>query len=191
MSSAREFRIAPATTRRRGLPAIGLSVFAPDCLDVTVIETGPEALLFASQADTHGKKIGVVEIDIFQANLIIDPDGALDRAAEAAVDKVLSPPAAGAVRQRTRFELDDGTSGVRIEVTVTRDGDGTPSTLPHLTVLALAPEDAAARGGLVAIMRSVRPAWAAADTLLETLRVLTRDGGGANDNVRVRLPFAR
>ena len=63
--------------------------------------------------------------------------------------------------------------------------------LPHLTVLALAPEDAAARGGLVAIMRSVRPAWAAADTLLETLRVLTRDGGGANDNVRARLPFAR
>lgn len=190
MSTAREFRIAPATTRRRGLPPIGLSVFAPECLEVTVIETGASALLFASEADANGRKIGVVEIDIFQANMIIDPDGALERAAEAAVAKVLSPPAAGAVRHRTRFELDDGTSGVRIEVTVTRDADGTPSTLPHLTVLALAPDDAAARGGLVAMMRSLRPAWAAADTLLETLRVVTRDGG-ANDNMRVRLPFVR
>lgn len=190
MSTAREFRIAPATTRRRGLPPIGLSVFAPDCLDVTVIETGASALLFASEEDATGRKIGVVEIDIFQANMIIDPDGALERAAEAAVATVLSPPAAGAVRQRTRFELDDGTSGVRIEVTVTRDADGTTSTLPHLTVLALAPDDAAARGGLIAMLRSVRPAWAAADTLLETLRVVTRDGG-ANDNMRVRLPFVR
>lgn len=190
MSSAREFRIAPATTRRRGLPPIGLSVFAPDCLDVTVIDTGASALLFASEADTSGKPIGVVEIDIFQANMIIDPDGALDRAAESAVDKCLSPPASGAVRQRTRFELDDGTSGVRIEVTVTRDADGTPSALPYLTVLALAPDDAAARGGLVAMVRSARPAWSAADTLFETLRVITRDNG-ANDNKRMKLPFAR
>ena len=190
MSSAREFRIAPASTRRRGLPPIGLSVFAPDCLDVTVIETGASALLFASEADTTGKRIGVVEIDIFQANMVIDPDGALERAADAVVDKVLSSPGNGAVRQRTRFELDDGTSGVRIEVTVTRDADGTPSTMPHLTVLALAPDDAAARGGLVAIVRSMRPSWAAADTLFETLRVVTRDGG-ANDNVRAKLPFTQ
>ena len=190
MSSAREFRIAPASTRRRGLPPIGLSVFAPDCLDVTVIETGASALLYASEADTTGKRIGVVQIDIFQANMVIDPDGALERAADAAIDAVLCPPAAGAVRQRARFELDDGTSGVRIEVTVTRDADGTPSTLPHLTVLALAPEDAAARGGIIAMVRSERPSWAAADTLFETLRVVTRDGG-ANDNVRTRLPFAR
>jgi hypothetical protein len=190
MSSAREFRIAPATTRRRGLPPIGLSVFAPDCLDVTVIDTGASALLFASEADAAGHKIGVVEIDIFQANMIIDPDGALERAAEAAVEKCLCPPAAGAIRQRTRFELDDGASGVRIEVLVTRDADGTPSTLPYLTVLALAPDDAAARGGLVAMVRSARPEWAAADTLFETLRVITRDTG-ANDNARARLPFTR
>jgi hypothetical protein len=190
MSSAREFRIAPATTRRRGLPPIGLSVFAPECLDVTVIDTGASALLSASEADPTGKKIGVVEIDIFQANMIIDPDGALERAAEAAVERCLSPPGSGAIRQRTRFELDDGTSGVRIEVTVTRDADGTPSTLPHLTVLALAPDDAAARGGLVAMVRSARPDWAAAETLFETLRVITRDTG-ANDNARARLPFVR
>lgn len=190
MSSAREFRIAPATTRRRGLPPIGLSVFAPDCLDVTVIETGANALLFASEADPTGRKIGVVEIDIFQANMIIDPDGALERAADEAVDKLLAPPGAGAVRHRDRFELDDGTSGVRIEVTITRDADGTPSQLPHLTVLALAPDDAAARGGLLAMVRSAKPGWAAADTLFETLRVITRETG-ANDNARVRLPFAR
>ena len=40
MSSARKFRITPATTRRRGLPAIGLSVFAPDRLEVTIVEGG-------------------------------------------------------------------------------------------------------------------------------------------------------
>lgn len=189
MSSAREFRIAPASTRRRGLPPIGLSVFAPDCLDVTVIETGASALLFASEADRTGKKIGVVEIDIFTANMVIDPDGALERAADAAVEKVLSPPAAGTIRHRERFELDDGTSGVRLEVLMTRDADGQPSALPHLVVVALAPDDAAARGGLVAMVRSARPSWSAADTLFETLRVVTRDGG-ANDNVRVKLPFA-
>lgn len=190
MSSAREFRIAPATTRRRGLPPIGLSVFAPECLDVTVIETGTSALLFASEADRSGNRIGVVEIDIFTANMVIDPDGALARAADAAVEKLIAPPAVGTVRQRSRFELDDGTSGFRVEVIMKRDLDGTPSPLPHLTVLALAPDDAAARGGLIAMVRSARPAWAAADTLFETLRVLTRDGG-ANDNVRARLPFAR
>jgi hypothetical protein len=190
MSIAREFRIAPATTRRRGLPPIGLSVFAPDCLDVTVIETGASALLCASEADSAGKKIGVVEIDIFTANMIIDPDGALERAAEEALAKVLCAPAAGTVRHRERFELDDGTSGVRLEVLMTRDADGAPSALPHLTVVALAPDDAAARGGLVTMVRSARPSWAAADTLFETLRVITRDNGGANDNVRAKLPFA-
>ncbi len=187
--SAREFRIAPATTRRRGLPPIGLSVFAPDCLEVTVIDTGASALLFASEADATGRPIGVVEIDIFAANMIIDPDGALDRAAHHAVDRVLAAPASGVIRHRERFELDDGTSGVRLEVTVTRDGDGALPALPHLTVVALAPDDAAARGGLVAMVRSARPSWTAGETLFETLRVLTRDGG-ANDN-RARLPFPR
>ncbi len=188
MSTAREFRIAPATTRRRGLPAIGLSVFAPDCLEVTVINTGASALLFASEEDRTGKQIGVVQIDIFTANMVVDPDGALERAADAALASVLCAPAAGTIRHRARFELDDGSSGMRIEVIVTRDADGAASTLPHLTVIALAPDDAAARGGLVALVRSARPSWAAADTLFETLRVLTRDGG-VNDN-RARLPFA-
>jgi hypothetical protein len=189
MSSAREFRIAPATTRRRGLPPIGLSVFAPDCLDVTVIDTGASALLCASEADSAGHKIGVVEIDIFTANMVIDPDGALERAAEDALANVLTSPATGTIRHRERFELDDGTSGVRLEVLMTRDADGAPSALPHLVVMALAPDDAAARGGLVAMVRSARSSWAAAETLFETLRVITRDGG-ANDNVRAKLPFA-
>jgi hypothetical protein len=190
MSSAREFRIHPSTVRRRGLPPIGLSVFAPECLEVTVIDTGASALFFASEADDSGRQIGVVQIDTFVANMIIDPDGALERAAEAAIDKVLAPPAAGVVRHHARFELDDGTSGVRLEVLMTRDGDGTIAALPHLTVLALAPDDAAARGGLIAMVRSARPSWAAADTLFETLRVVTRDSG-ANDNVRARLPLPR
>jgi hypothetical protein len=63
--------------------------------------------------------------------------------------------------------------------------------LPYVTVLALAPDDAAARGGLIAIVSSATPTWPAADALFETLRVLTRDGGGANDNARSRLPFTR
>jgi hypothetical protein len=191
MSSAREFRIAPATMRRRGLPPIGLSVFAPDGLEVTTIdERGATALLRAAEADSSGNRIGEMVIEVFTANMVIDPDGALERAADAALARVLVPPAAGSVRSRARFELDDGTSGLRIEVQVTRDRSGEPAALPHLVLLALAPDDAAARGGLIAIVSSAKPSWAAGDTLFETLRVLTRDGG-VNDNARAGLPFTR
>lgn len=189
MSTAREFRIAPTTTRRRGLPPIGLSVFAPDSLEVTIVEGGATTLLLAAEADAGGKRIGEIVIETFSANMVIDPDGALERAAEAALERVLAPPAAGTVRHRERFELDDGTSGLRLEVQVTRDRSGEPAALPHLALLALAPDDAAARGGLVALVWSASPTWEAADTLLETLRVITRDTG-ANDNRRPRLPFA-
>lgn len=187
MSSAREFRIAPATTRRRGLPAIGLSVFAPDGLEVTVGEDAT-ALLRAAEADPSGQRIGELVIETFSANMVIDPDGALERAADAALARLLTPPASGTVRHRARFELDDGTSGLRIEMLMTRDRGGVPPALPFVIVLALAPDDAAARGGLIARVSSAKPSWAAADTLCETLRVLTRDLG-ANDNARTRLPF--
>jgi hypothetical protein len=103
---------------------------------------------------------------------------------------MLAPPGAGVVRNRARFELDDGTSGLRVEALATRDRTGAPAALPHLVLLALAPDDAAARGGLIAVVASARPTWAAADTLFETLRVLTRDGG-VNDNSRGGLPFGR
>lgn len=190
MSSAREFRIAPATTRRRGLPAIGLSVFAPDGLEVTIVEEGATALLRAAEADPSGKRIGELVIETFTANMVIDPDGALERAADAALGRLLTPPASGTVRHRARFELDDGTSGLRIEMLMTRDRAGDPPALPFVILLALAPDDAAARGGLIARVSSAKPSWAAADTLCETLRVLTRDLG-ANDNAGPRLPVAR
>jgi len=192
MTSSRELRIAPAASRRRGLPAIGLSVFAPEELKVTIVDGGPPSLLRAAEADASGKPIGEVVIDVFTANMIIDPDGALERAAEAALLRLLSPPGGGSERHRERFELDDGTSGLRIEVQVTRDRErnGAPPALPYVTLLALAPDDAAARGGLIAMVSSATPTWAAADTLFETLRVITRDSG-ANDNARARLPFTR
>jgi hypothetical protein len=55
-------------------------VFAPECLEVTVIDTGASALLFASEADDSGRQIGVVQMDTFVATMIVDPDGALERA---------------------------------------------------------------------------------------------------------------
>lgn len=191
MAPAREFRIAPAATRRRGLPPIGLSVLAPDGLDVTITnEAAATSLLRADEDDANGNRIGEVVIEVFTANMVIDPDGALERAADAALARLLAAPAAGVVRSRARFELDDGTSGLRIEVQMTRDRSGAPAALPHVVLLALAPDDAAARGGLIARVSSVKATWAAADTLLETLRVMTRDGG-VNDNARRTLPFTR
>ena len=118
--------------------------------------------------------------------MVIDPDGALERAADAALAGVLPRPPPHRAPPRPR--LDDGTSGLRIELLMTRDRGGAPPALPFVVLLALAPDDAAARGGLIALVSSAKPSWDAADTLCETLRVLTRDLG-ANDNARARLPF--
>lgn len=190
MSSQREFRIAPAATRRRGLPPIGLSVLAPDGLDIVITEGGAApSLLRAAEADASGKRIGEIVIETFAATMVIDPDGALERAADAALARLLAAPAAGAVRSKARFELDDGTSGLRVELQLTRDRTGAVPALPYVALLALAPDDAAARGGLIAIVSSAKPTWPAADTLIDTLRVVTRDG--VNDNARRTLPYTR
>lgn len=58
-----------------------------------------------------------------------------------------------------------------------------------MTLVALAPDAPATRGGLLLTIRSAGPTWAPADTLLQSLRLLTK--GGANDNAGPRLPLVR
>jgi hypothetical protein len=58
--------------------------------------------------------------------------------------------------------------------------------LPYLYVFAFAP--LGVDGGVLVIVRSAQPSWAAADAILGSLRLLTR-GGVANDVGDTKLPL--
>lgn len=110
----------------------------------------------------QGKTVGELEVSVFAASLVIDRDGALAIKACSEVERE-----AKADVTAMAVEL-PGASGFRAE-TVQR------APLPYLAVLAVVPQGGI-EGGLLIKVRSARPDWPAGEQILQSLRVLTRDG---------------
>jgi hypothetical protein len=111
-----------------------------------------------------GRTLGELEVTVFAAGLIIDRDGVLaDKARDTIVREasVRGEPTAVAVRL-------PGASGFR--------ADAVQNTqLPYRHVFAIAPDDIV-DGGVLITVRCASPDWPAADHILRSLRVLTRNG---------------
>ena len=112
-----------------------------------------------------GKTIGELAVSVFHAALIIDP----------AVPVSLP-----------------GVSGFRAELEVVRPMGTAQAALPYVYVFAMAPRDLALDGGLVVTVRCASPQWAAADSILRSLKILSRGGKPAandGDESRSQLPL--
>jgi hypothetical protein len=158
----------PSTYRRppRGRPQIGFELETPKQVE---LREGP--VLSCREVNADGRMVGELEVSVFAAALIIDRDGIL---AQKACDELEreARPRDGAVALAVRLP---GASGFRAEAV-----QRTP--LPYVYVFAMAP-NLGVDGGVLVTVRSAQPDWAAADHMLRTLRILTRQGAvAANDD---------
>jgi hypothetical protein len=144
------FRQLPQVSRQRGLPAIGYSL-------VTELPLLPVDQSMRCTERRDGKVIGELAVEVFAAALIIDRDGIL-----AAKASELTNAVAVAIAL-------PGASGYRSEA-VSRT-----ATLPYHYVFAIAHDDVV-DGGLLIQLRCARPDWPAAEAMLRSLRILTRQG---------------
>jgi hypothetical protein len=178
MPAAREYRHQPADSKRRGLPAIGFSIRAPERL--ALASTPPIApdrgtLLTGREPDRDGV-LGELEIGAFSAALIMDRDGILEQIVAVEADRALIAPASGRRDSVLPVELGGGASGYRADVVLLRDAHGEAKPrLPYLSFFALATADIT-DAGLFVSARSARPEWPTLDEVLATLRIVRMGG---------------
>jgi hypothetical protein len=177
MPSMREYRFAPADSRRRGLPAIGVRVRIPERVEVTPLASGSIVVR------CHEDGIGELAIELFAAGLIMNRDGILERMTDHAADAAIASPADGEVRSLMPVELAAGPSGFVAEIDLRRDDHGQRPALPYLTLFVLAPPDLAVAGGAIVTVRSKALDWPAAAEMLASLQLGALDGDdvAAND----------
>lgn len=84
--SSRAFRLAPTSSRQRGLPSIGFEMSAPGEIEMTPLGKGGE-IVRCRERRPDGKTVGELEVEVFSAALIIDRDGILPRARSAAAGR--------------------------------------------------------------------------------------------------------
>lgn len=184
MQNPRDLKILPVTATRRGRPPIGVGVKVPDGLTVELPEAAAEPLVRCIE-ERAGKPIGSLEIDLFAANLIVDPERAI---AEVARNALVRMCGGGTARGRApvEFEMEGGVHGVRLHADLVRGVDGQRPPLPYLTVVALA--GASVRGGVVVTMRAAADTWDAGDQVVDSIVVLDRDAGARGGGA---MPLAR
>jgi hypothetical protein len=159
------FRQLPTTSRR-----IGFELQTPE--DMTVEST-------RSGARVRGPA-GEIELEIFQAALVIDRDGILEEKISQAVDVALSSDRDAQVLQTIPIEL-PGASGYRADLELVRPMGVARPERPYLLIFAIAPLDLGVDGGVIVRVRSATPEWAAAEYILSSLRILTRRSATANE----------
>lgn len=160
------FRQLPTTLRR-----IGFELNAPADMTVETTQGGGARVRGAA---------GELEIEVFQAALVIDRDGILEEKIRSAVDAVVASEPGARVLETIPIEL-PGASGYRSDVELVRP-PGTPKPeRPYILVFAVAPHDLGIDGGVIVRVRCASPAWPAAASILMSLRILTRRSATANE----------
>ena len=156
--SSKAFRQPPSLNR-----PVGFELAAPDEVEIT-----PGATVRCAET-RDGRTVGELEVAPFSAALILDRDGILEEKVRGVAGATAAIP----------IELPNA-SGFRAATVASS------APLPYLYVFAFAP--LGVDGGVMVVVRSAQPAWAAADSILGSLRLLTR-GGVANDVGDTKLPL--
>ena len=165
MSLATRYRQLPATGR-----SIGFEVEMPSGLDIQ-----PEDERVRCREQSGGKLVGELEVTTFRAALVIDRDGILEEKAHEVATQ--SAQAGARVMPAIPVTLPNA-SGFRADVELR--ASPRPS-LPYVYIFAIASHDLGVDGGVLVTIRCATPDWPAANTVLESLRILGRRGKTAND----------
>ncbi|HEU0030536.1 MAG TPA: hypothetical protein VFQ53_07885 [Kofleriaceae bacterium] len=167
MASSKPYRQLPTASRAQGLPAIGFE------LETELPITPDVGAVRCSEQRADGRPIGELAVEVFAAALVIDRDGIL---AAKASERAGGAPAVAVVLP--------GVSGYRADAI-------TDDPLRYVHVFAMAP-DLGVDAGVLVTIRSARPEWPAAESILRSLRLLTRHGSvpvAANDESAPLLPL--
>ena len=180
MQYPRDLKVLPIAAARRGRPPIGFGFEVADGLEVELPEAANQPLVRCVE-NAAGQAIGVLEIDVVAAALVVDPARALAEIAGAAVERL---GGGGSLRAQppVAFELGVDVHGVRVTADLLREAGGGRPALPYLTAVALA--GPSVRGSVLIMIRAAADVWDAGDRVLESLQLLDRDrgsgrGGGA------------
>jgi hypothetical protein len=147
----------------RGRPAVGFQLEVPGEVEVENEATSPPAIV-CRERRADGRLVGELEARVFAGAMIIDRDGVLaDKASE-----VLGGETQRMGEAAVAVVL-PGASGFRAEAVVRTE-------LPYIYVFAVAAADTVIDGGVVVTVRSAAPDWPAAEHMLRSLRILTRNG---------------
>jgi hypothetical protein len=155
---SKAFRQPPTLNR-----PVGFELAAPDEVEIT-----PGAVVRCAEV-REGRTVGELEVAPFTAALILDRDGILEEKVRGVAGATATIP----------IELPNA-SGFRAATIASS------APLPYLYVFAFAP--LGVDGGVLVIVRSAKPTWEAADSILGSFRLLTR-GGVANDIGDTKLPL--
>jgi len=156
----------------RGRPAIGFQLEVPG-----EVEVRDEPVILCRELRRDGRIVGELEASVFAAALIIDRDGILAETASDVLRRETGRLGAAAVAV-----LLPGAGGYRAEAVVR-------TQLPYVYVFAVAPADLGVDGGVVITIRSATPDWPAAEHMLRTLRILTRNGRISTNYDAQETPF--
>lgn len=159
------YRQLPTTSRR-----IGFELNAPDGMTVEGTRTGARVK----------SPVGELEVEVFQAALVIDRDGILEEKIQQVVNAAIASDHGASVLQTVPIDL-PGASGYRADIELTRPMGTARPPLPYLHIFAIAPHDLGVDGGVIVRVRSASPDWPAADDILMSLRILTRRSATANE----------
>lgn len=150
---------------------------APSEVELTPIPVGDAVVRCREHKD--GRTVGELEVAVFAAALLIDRDGILEEKARTVAE---SSAEAASVAGTVAVTL-PGASGYRADLEPARKHG-----LPYVHVFAMAPHDLGIQGGLIVTVRSAQPEWPAAEAILGSLRLLTRNGTApANDETHAPL----
>jgi hypothetical protein len=176
------------------MPAIGLRMRVLEHVALAPVTHGA-TVVHGEEKRPDGALVGAIEVAVAKVSLIIDRDGALERLIDAAIERLLAPPAAGRTLTMVPIELAGGPSGVMAEVELARHAAGVRPALPCYELYALAPSDVTIGAALIVTVRSAVHDWEAGARMLESLRILTlRNASGepdAGEPTRPMFPMAR
>ena len=158
-----KIRLLPSESRRRGRPAIGFDLMLPESVEQVDAQGPVEASLVERRPD--GRLIGALTIELFAASLVVDRDGVLRSLVATAAER-----AGGEVQGVYPVAYESGSAGFRADIVHVDRVE-----LPYQSWLALAPADLAVRGGALVTLASLGPDWPATHSILDTLRVFSRD----------------
>jgi len=164
------YRQLPTASRR-----IGFEIQTPNEVE---IQTGEVVKCRERRSD--GQTIGELEVRVFHAALVIDRDGILEEKMQDAVNSNTEP---GAHVLPPIPVAVAGASGYRADIEVVKPMGTAQPALPYVYVLAIAPNDLALDGGLLVTVRCASPEWPAADKILRSLKILSRGGVTAKNDV--------
>ncbi|MFT3694877.1 MAG: hypothetical protein QM831_17135 [Kofleriaceae bacterium] len=156
------YKLLPASSRQRGLAAIGLELSSP--VDVIPIDAGSTVVRCVESG------VGELSVELFKAALIIDRDGIL---AEKVVTACAHEP--GRATPPIAVTL-PGASGFRASIELDHK-----APLRFVYVFAIAPHDLGVDGGALVTVRSASREWPTANEILKSLRVFGRRAATAND----------